>query len=599
MMFMAFKKIDFLSPQITLYFKGAKIHNSVFSGIFTVITFLLIFIYSLFLIKSFINKENPTIYYYNRYVKDAGSFPLNSSSIFHYFQLINTNGKKDITIDYDSIRIIGINRTIENYKRFYNLSEIEHWVYGKCNYSEINNNEISELISEEIFSQSACIKEYYNYSLKKYSKIGESDFRWPVLSHGASNPNRTLYGIIIEKCYNDSLKKNCGSEKQINDFFKKFAISLNVIDEYADVLNYKNPFTKYIYALTSDLHIGSVSLNNINFNPTISKTHMGFFFDRTVDIYSYAFTQNEKKTIEPDQTNIVAAFYFWMQNIMTYNERSYSKFEDLLSNIGGFGSFVFLLAVFINYLVTNYVIILDTEELILNISKGIYDRNSNKLIVKPIIHKKENKILNPPKLKKNKNQYNQNQNSKLPIFIKDRCDNNTNIIGTPRSAPLNIELLQYKRTDNNNISRYLNINNNEKRKKDYTNLPLNIAEAQNGNQFQKLESFSQNFIDFQKINDKFSIYDPKDKENKNIEESNGELKENKFTWFNYLCYLICLKKNNRKIKFFEDFRARIISEENLFQNYSDIYKLLKICNIKNHNDYEINLLKKLIHSKSS
>jgi hypothetical protein len=283
---------------------------------------------------------------------------------------------------------------------------------------------------------------------------------------------------------------------------------------------------------------------------------------------------------------------------MTYNERSYSKFEDLLSNIGGFGSFVFLLAVFINYLVTNYVIILDTEKLILNIGKAIYDRNSNKLIVKPIIYRKENKILNPPKLKNNKNQYNQNQHSKLPILIKDRCDNNTNIIGTPRSSPLNIEFLQYKRTDNNNINRYLNINNNEKRKKDYTNLPLNIAEALNGNQFQKLESFSQNLIDFQKINDKFSIYDPKDKENKNIEESKGKLKKNKFTCFNYLCYLICLKRNNRKIKFFEDFRARIISEENLFQNYSDIYKLLKICNIKNHSDYEVNMLKKLINSKN-
>ena len=599
-MFKGFKNCDFLSPQITLYFKGAKIHNSTFSGIFTIITFLLIFIYSIFNIKGYINKENPTIYYYNRYVEDAGSFPLNSSSMFHYFQLISNGRQQNITIDYDSIRIIGISRSIDYYMRMYDLSQMEHWVYGTCNYNEINNDEISELISEETFSQSACIKEYYNFTSKKYSKIGESGFKWPILSHGASNPNRTLYGIIIEKCHNDSLKKFCRSEKEINEYFSQFAMSLNIIDEYADVLNYKNPFTKYIYALTSDQHIGSISLNHLNFNPTITKTHFGFLLDRIVNIYSYAFTQNEKKTIESGKTNIVAAFYFWMQNIMVYNERSYRKFEDLLSNIGGFGSFVFLIAVFINYLVNNYVIILDTEELILNIGKVIYDRSSNKLIVKPIISKKENKIYkisNPPKLKNNKNQYNQNQNSKLPIFINERCDNNTNIIGTPRSTRLNIEFLQYKRTENNNINRYLNINNNENKRKDYMNLPKHTVEAPKGTQSQKLESFSENLIDFQKINGKFTIYNSKNKENKIIKDNSGEIKKTNITWFNYLCYLICLKKNNQKIKFFEDFRARIINEENLFQNYFDIYKLLKVCNIKNHNDYELNILKKMINSK--
>ena len=39
------------------------------------------------------------------------------------------------------------------------------------------------------------------------------------------------------------------------------------------------------------------------------------------------------------------------------------------------------------------------------------------------------------------------------------------------------------------------------------------------------------------------------------------------------------KKKNPKIQYYEDFRKEVISEENLLQNYIDIYQLLKICNI--------------------
>ena len=76
--------------------------------------------------------------------------------------------------------------------------------------------------------------------------LAASGFIWPTLDHGAFNPNRTIYGIIIEKCQNNSLKNNCNSKDKINSYLRKYAISLNFIDQYADVLNYKQPFIKYI-----------------------------------------------------------------------------------------------------------------------------------------------------------------------------------------------------------------------------------------------------------------------------------------------------------------------------------------------------------------
>ena len=32
--------------------------------------------------------------------------------------------------------------------------------------------------------------------------------------------------------------------------------------------------------------------------------------------------------------------------------------------------------------------------------------------------------------------------------------------------------------------------------------------------------------------------------------------------------------------YYEDFRAKLISEENIIQNYMDINKLLKVCNLE-------------------
>jgi hypothetical protein len=285
-----------------------------------------------------------------------------------------------------------------------------------------------------------------------------------------------------------------------------------------------------------------------------------------------------------------------MQNIMIYNERSYRKFEDLFSDIGGFGSFILLIAEAINSLVTNYVILLDTEELVLSIDKVNYEKN--KLIQKPTIYRKAEKILNPPKLNNNKNKYNQNQNqsSKIPIFIKEGYDNNINNIGTPKSEPLKILFSQNKRKENNIINQCINLNI-EEQKKDSMLLPLNNKnniEINKGNQSNKLESCNENLIDFQKISGKFKIYFPEDEKtkNKNNDENKKSLKKQGFTWFKFIFYIICLKRNNPRIKFFEDVRAQIISEENILQNYSDIYKLLKICKIKNHNYYEINAVGK-------
>ena len=81
---MILKELDFLSPQITLYHKGFLSHSSVISGIISIISIIIIILLGVYYSLDLINRENPKIFFFNRFVEDSGIFPLNSSSIFHY-----------------------------------------------------------------------------------------------------------------------------------------------------------------------------------------------------------------------------------------------------------------------------------------------------------------------------------------------------------------------------------------------------------------------------------------------------------------------------------------------------------------------------------
>ena len=56
------------------------------------------------------------------------------------------------------------------------------------------------------------------------------------------------------------------------------------------------------------------------------------------------------------------------------------------------------------------------------------------------------------------------------------------------------------------------------------------------------------------------------------ENENKPLKKQNFNWCDYLGNLICCERPNKKIKFYKEFRAKLISEENIIQNYIDIYR---------------------------
>ena len=562
---MIFKKFDFISPQITLYFKGNTIHPSIFSGIVTIISYLIILAYGIFNTLSFIYKKDPKIYFFTRYIEDAGTFPLNASSMFHFIQMVTTDDNKYHPIDFDAVRFIGIEETIDNYMNITNLYDYNHWVYGPCD-NKTDTKGIGHLITQDYFEQSACIKKYYNSKDKLYYNQNDINFKWPIILKGCSNPNRTFYGVIMEKCKNDTYKNDCKSTNKINEYIKHSSVVFQLMNQYADILNYKSTFIKMFYSVSTGLFDNSITVNHFNFNPAMSITHKGIFFDLQNGEKSYVFTQNDKIIMDNNSNNnVLVGFYFWMQNNMQYFDRTFTKFQDLLSDIGGFSSLILGIAININTLANNYTILLDTEELILNSHKRNF--NANNLKSRPTFLGQINELNPPKKIKSYKSRNNkEQQQSSIDEIKQSRGSSQISHEEEPKCFSFKI----LANSNNKNCC----INQTEIKK----NMNMEISNIKNQpNEIRtrkKSNTFRNNPIERPNLSDIITTKE---------EKLYKPLKKQNFVFRSYLLYFVRCKSKNKKINYYENIRSQFISEENIIQNHLDIYQLLTIHKIKKQN----------------
>ena len=376
---MFIRKLDLLSPSITLYYKGENSHSSTFAGLLTIIVCLICLTFGIYYVIQYFNKSNPQVCYYNRYVEDAGEFPVNSSSMFSFIQLLDTAKNIPDSIDFDLITIIGLEETVDMYQDHNDLTKYNHWIYGYCNNST-DITGIKELITFDHFTESACIRKYYNKDDKKYYNTNENGFRWPNILHGCSHPNRTFYGIVVEKCRNTTLKllsdgKYCKPTEDIVNYIKTRSISFQLIDQFTDILNYTTPYRKYFYSISNGLFEESYTTNHLNLNPTKLISDEGYFFEMKKVTLSYFFELNEKVTSSSGDSGIYVAFYFWMQNRMQYYERAYEKVQDVFSAFGGLCKTLMAIAEVINIIVNQYINLFDTQTYMNEIENSkIYDK---------------------------------------------------------------------------------------------------------------------------------------------------------------------------------------------------------------------------------
>ena len=208
--------------------------------------------------------------------------------------------------------------------------------------------------------------------------------------------------------------------------------------------------------------------------------------------------------------------------------------QDVFSDIGGISKFITFVAIFINQFYNNYIIFYDT-----------------KILLTTSLDTKENS---------NKNNKRRIEKNNME-FIRTNTEANksfTQVRMSKECMPSNTNLHNNLEKDGiNNIITNNNLNSENEKTRE---------EIDENNQYIS----------------------------KDIHENQNDNHRKKFNFWNYFVYKICCGKKNSKLKVYEDFRMKIISEEQLIKNHLNIYNLLKDSEIAEINKKHRNELNDLI-----
>ena len=614
---MSLKKIDFLSPKITLYYYGSKRHKSKVGSIMSLIMVLLSSIYIFYLFLSIINHKISNFMFYKSYLTDAGEFIFNDTTgIYHYFQVYDIAKKEYGEFEPKYMRIF-MSRL---YKRYQNnqelLSENEHWVYEKCREGEDNKNLDKEIFKgETYFYRGACLRYYYNNEKKEYISIEDKkNFKSPYLIHGSSHPGNLFLETIIEKCDNSSIIKNilgpCGTEEEIQNYINNYkGIFLQLLEKQVTTSNYEKPILEYISGIAGALDSLKVPVNNINISPFHIDIKTGLLIPRTQKIITYFLESNIREYWDDDSNkNILAIFDYWLQNSSQQIKGGYSTLYDILPSIGGIIQLIYYIFYTFNYLYNQYIIIHDCnksffrmynledkqnikvkKQFLKNINSirdevkykndkrhSLYNRNKD---ISPINPKKEVK---KNKLKSVKTEIYGNKNLLNYINFKNNLINMSNSNDVMISFPSNN--IVYNNTSNISIfnkkhrlsisKEKKNNDNNIFMKKDDINNLFYIEGDEKNNIYLKFSHYLKEFINHKKKGFK-------------LEPLNENILNKYISFINYVMSFLGNEHRKRGFSVLTRFREKLLGEEHLFRTNIFLYHLEKYFNIKETHKIDI------------
>ena len=532
---MFIKKLDLLSPKITLYYKDYDSHASMISGILNIISFFILLSFSGYFISSLIKKEEPKTIFFNDYKEDIGIYEVNSSSFFHFLS-IEEKGRKFINkgFDFSKFKIIGFNTYFESYLYSKYRLHFDHWIYGKCK-NENYTKEIKDkdLDNYEFFGDSACISKYYNHNDKKYFNFGETGFKWPEIAHGKNNKNNKFYNIIIGKCDEDILKLilgededyKCENESTIKNFIESETprtFNLYFKDNYINILNYNNPISNYFNLIENLMNFDKYSIDTLNFIHSTVQTDVGIFYDNLIENISYSFDRNEEQLKDRKNFDAFLGYRFLMNNLGFFYERDYKKIQDCISNLGGVYNAINIVFFMINLIINKYITISDTQ-LLLNTSVNIkpnFGKISNRNSVSKNFDQKLTSDFSYNKIDNFRNKFIDKIEDKKGIYNTQEITSKENIFITSKEDTKDKNIVE-------DLNQYSNIN-----------------------------------ISF----DKTKLRTNKTK----------EINEKYFNFISYIFYKYTCGKKYEFYSIYENFRMKILNEENLMRQNLNINNILKI-----------------------
>ena len=378
---MAISSMDFLSPEITLYYKGRNTHISQIGGLLSISLLFLIIIIIFYIIWDIISPELSSSFIYEiNNVNNKISQTISYSGINHFIQIYSHTGNGRFgDLDNKNIIIYSIKegQTSFNNNLNINLTITEHWLYDKCEkIPEINQN-LFPKISKNIpnYLKSICLRYYYNPNEKQYYEVGSDGFISPKLETNEIFEKKYVYKIIIEKCVNNSFINNmgyiCNNEYEIDKYLDMYTEIFTYFSNNQILpMNYEYPLDTYFYSVSSSIHNMSFFENNIIFSPIKLITDKKIFRHKREDL-SYILNNNyQNNNILSENSKIIGIFNFYLNNKIIIYHRKYFNILDDISHLGGITKVLFFIFQLINYINYRYTVLEHTKNLF-HIGTGI------------------------------------------------------------------------------------------------------------------------------------------------------------------------------------------------------------------------------------
>ncbi len=638
---MKIKKIDFLSPKITLFYYGSKRHKSIVGAIMTLTMVFFSTLYIFYFVSSIATHKISNFMFYKNYLTDVGLFSFNDTTgIYHYFQLydVDRNDYGDYNPKYVRIFMSRLYRSYQNNED--SLSSNEHWVYGTCREGIDNENIKKEVFSEDaFFHRGACLRYYFNTNKKEYYPIEDKDnFKYPYLIHGAGRKENLFLGTIIEKCDNSSIMSKvfgpCGNQEEIDNYLKKnIGIYLQLLERQVSTSDYNNPIYEYFSSISSSLDSTVIPANNINIAPFYIDIQTGIFLPTTQKVITYSLQDNQRGSLESTgKKNTLAVFDYWLQNSSHIMKGGYSTFYDILPSIGGIIQLIYYIFYLVNYFYNKYIIIHDCNKSFFRMynledNKNVQVKNQFLKCIKSIreearvkynneqfkrhsvlVKKKStssnelseiNKSIKKNKLKSVKTEIDSDNN-----FLKYLNNNKNTVNNMSHSKDLMISIPNnnfiYKNTNNikiinNNNNNEINNNNNDNNNNNQRE--ITVIRKKNNEKFifrKKDDILSAYFHDSDKNNSAYYQFSHQLKEflhhkrkSFKIEPLNEKILNKYLTFFNYLMSFTGNEFRKRGFLVLNKFREKLLGEEHLFRTNIFLYHLEKYFNIKERQKIDI------------
>ncbi|MCQ2820001.1 MAG: hypothetical protein MJ252_22265, partial [archaeon] len=352
---MYIRAFDYLSPNITLYYKGELRHRSVVSGILTIIAYGVVLAVAIVFILQLFDKTSPTAYYSNRFIADAGSFPMMWKNMFHYYEMLDFGSVPN----KDWVRFFRITAKT-------NIDGPDYWLYDYCKEEDYGDLLKEESYAEDIpvIKEKLCIRYYWDDANKRFIKSDDPSFTYPTILHGISHPDYNYYQANLNKCINgteqDEVLGPCGPAEEIAGFNSYHVLALVIIDNDIDVDNYEKPINPIKYKFWSMKLYGSYLVNQLNIDPVLVKTHKGLIFDKVEEQNAVVYAADGRSTTN-EEIDMMHQYNVYVMNRQLVYDRSYKKLPEVLANVGGMTQVIVNVAFVINLLINRFCLFLDCE----------------------------------------------------------------------------------------------------------------------------------------------------------------------------------------------------------------------------------------------